>query len=57
MILSDFLSRQKQDDSNPHEIMPIFNMQIYYRVEIITEVKENKGNIKFRQDHKPNLVV
>ena len=28
MILSDFLSRQKQDNSYPHEIMPIsFNMQ------------------------------
>ena len=28
MILSDFLSRQKQDDSNTHEIIPIsFNMQ------------------------------
>ena len=27
MILSDFLSRQKNDDSNPHEIIPIpFNM-------------------------------
>ena len=27
MILSDFLSRQKQDNSNPHEIIPIsFNM-------------------------------
>ena len=27
MILSDFLSRQKHNDSNPHEIMPIsFNM-------------------------------
>ena len=24
MILSDFLSRQKHDDSNPHEIIPIF---------------------------------
>ena len=24
MILSDSLSRQKQDDSNPHEIIPIF---------------------------------
>ena len=23
MILSDFLSRQKHDDSNPHEIIPI----------------------------------
>ena len=27
MILSDFLSRQKHDDSNPHDIIPIsFNM-------------------------------
>ena len=27
MILSEFLSRQKNDDNNPHEIMPIsFNM-------------------------------
>ena len=27
MILSDFLSRQKNNDSNPHEIIPIsFNM-------------------------------
>ena len=29
MILSDFLSRQKHDESSPHEIIPIsFNMQI-----------------------------
>ena len=28
MILSDFLSRQKHDDSNLHEVIPIsFNMQ------------------------------
>ena len=28
MLLSDFLSRQKHDNSNPHEIIPIsFNMQ------------------------------
>ena len=27
MILSDFLSRQRQDDSDPHDIIPIsFNM-------------------------------
>ena len=27
MILSNFLSRQKHDNSNPHEIIPIsFNM-------------------------------
>ena len=28
MILSNFLSRQKHDNSDPHEILPIsFNMQ------------------------------
>ena len=31
MILSDFLSRQKHDDSNLHEIIPIsFNMKTYF---------------------------
>ena len=39
IVLSDFLSRQKHDDSNPHEIIPIlFNMQYilqsnYYNIE------------------------
>ena len=36
MILSDFLSRQTHNDSNPHEIIPIsFNMynETYYRIE------------------------
>ena len=39
MVLSDFLSRKKQDDSNPHEIIPIsFNMhqvlhEKYYNLE------------------------
>ena len=38
MVLSDFLSRQKHDDSNPHEIIPIsFNIQVlhekYYDIE------------------------
>ena len=39
MILSDFLSRQKNNDSNPHEIIPIsFNMcknsdDNYYNIE------------------------
>ena len=26
MVLSNFLSRQKMDDSNPHELIPIFFM-------------------------------
>ena len=39
MVLSDFLSRQKHDDNDPHEIIPIsFNMhnalyETYYRIE------------------------
>ena len=39
MVLSDFLSRQKHDDSDPYEIIPIsFNMynalyETYYRIE------------------------
>ena len=39
MVLSDFLFRQKHDDSDPHEIIPIsFNMyntlyETYYRIE------------------------
>ena len=39
MVLSDFLSRQKNDDSNPHEIIPIsFNMhkvlkENYYKID------------------------
>ena len=39
MILSDFLSRQKHDNSGPHDIIPIsFNMhdvlhEIYYNIE------------------------
>ena len=38
MVLSNFLSRQKHDDSDPHEIIPIsFNMysilqEIYYNI-------------------------
>ena len=45
MILSGFLSRQKQDNSNQHEIVPVsFNMQnIYYNLHIIMYMKEKKG--------------
>ena len=38
MILSDFLSRQKNDDSNPHEILPIsFNTVKSWMIIIITK--------------------
>ena len=39
MVLSDFLSRQNNDNSNPHEIIPIsFNMhkvlqENYYKID------------------------
>ena len=42
MILSDFLSRQKHDNSNPHEIIPIsFNMQ-----SILHDRYYNIGNLE-----------
>ena len=41
MILSDFLSRQKVDDSTPHEIIPkSFNMR-----EVLQENYYNLGNM------------
>ena len=52
MVLSGFLSRQNNDDSNPHEIISIsFNMynvleENYYKIAII----------KCKQDPKPDLV-
>ena len=40
MVLSDFLSRQNHDDSNPHEIIPIsFNMY-----QVLHENYYNIGN-------------
>ena len=48
MVLSDFLSRQKTDDSNPHEIIPIsFRLrrvlcENYYRLNDLTETPETK---------------
>ena len=43
MILSDFLSRQKHDDSNPHEIILIsFNMQNILQTRYYNIVKKNK---------------
>ena len=52
MVLSDFLSRQNNDDSDPHEIIHIsFNM---YKV-----LHKNYYNTKItycKQDPKPDLV-
>ena len=43
MVLSDFLSGQKHDDSNPHEIIPIvFNMQVgKYLVQTRSQAKSS----------------
>ena len=52
VILSDFLSRQKNDNSNPHEITPIsFNM--------CHILDDNYYNEKYliKQDHRLKLVV
>ena len=60
MILSDFLSRQKNDDSNPHEIRPIsFNMHKivddnYYNIEeylIQTRSQARSCGIKLPEVH------
>ena len=46
MILSDFLSRMKTDNSNPHEIIPIsFNMRnvlhdMYYNIGIVRRTED-----------------
>ena len=60
MILSDFLSRQKNDDSNPHEIIPIsFNRhqilnENYYNEEkylIQTRSQAKSSGIKLPEVH------
>ena len=50
MVLSDFLLRQKTDDSNPHEIIPIsFTLrrvlhENYYRLNDLTETPETEAD-------------
>ena len=60
MILSDFLSRQKNNDSNPHEIIPIsFNMckfldDNYYNIEkylIQTRSQARSSGVKLPEVH------
>ena len=49
MVLSDFLSRQSNDNSNPHEIVPIsFNMhevlhENYYHIEKYLELTRSQA--------------
>ena len=50
MVLSDFLSRQKMDDSNPHEIIPIsFTLKSlagnhFYRINSTNKISETEAN-------------
>ena len=55
MVLSDFLSKQQGDNSDPHQIIPIsFNMK-----EILKRNYQNivKTHLWYRLDHKPSLKV
>ena len=46
MILSDFLSRQKHDDSDPKEIIPIsFNMQDVFTYQVLQHKLERTREI------------
>ena len=53
MVLSDFLSRQNNDDSNPHEIIPIsFNMH-----QVLHENYYNTENYLVQTRSQADLVV
>ena len=62
MVLSDFLSRQKTDDSNPHELIPISFMlrnQIddhFCRINSGTD-QPKLTDILYRLGHKQNLAA
>ena len=62
MVLSDFLSRQKMDDSNPHEIIPIsFTLKSlvgnqFYQINNETSRPETSKYL-IQLDHKLNLVA
>ena len=60
MILSDFLSRQKQDNSDPHGIIPIsFNIQniLQSRYYNISEREQRKYLVQTRLQAKSNGIT
>ena len=58
MILDDFVSRQKHDNSNPHEIIPIsFNMQNVSQTRYYNMDEREQGNLYYQLHHKLNLVA
>ena len=60
LILSDFLCRQRHDDSNPHEIIPIsFNMQniLNSKYYITGKTKECKYLVQTRWQVKSSIIT
>ena len=60
MILSDLVSRQKHDDNNPHEIVPIaFNMQdmLKSRYYTIGEKEQEKYLVQTRSLAKSSGII
>ena len=60
MILSDFLSTQKHDNSNPEEIKPIlFNMQnvLHTRYYNISEKEQRKYLVQTRSEAKTSSII
>ena len=61
MILSDFLSRQKHDDSEPHDIIPIsFNMhsilhEKYYNLGLTDRYRKFEIQIHYQKSRKQLL--
>ena len=59
MVLSDFLSRQKTDDSNPHEIIPIsftLRSQVGNHFYQINQPKTNKYLVQTRSQTKSGSI-
>ena len=57
MVLSDFLSRQKTDESNPHELIPILfslksQVSDYFIVLIMKLIYPERTNSWYRPDHR-----
>ena len=58
MILSGFLSRLNNDDSNPHEThLCYLKYRKYCMPDIIIYMKKKNKHIIFRQDYKTNGAI
>ena len=58
MTLSDFLSRQRNDDGNPQEIIPIlFNMHLHTRYYSINEREQGKYLVQTRSQAKTSGII